>query len=129
MEENIHKPDAYIEGCVAYTGTHDNETTLGWFKLQTAEVKNQVLSYLHKENTDNLVLDCIAALWNSKAFLTIAPLQDFLQLGNEARMNLPGTVGGTNWRWKLRNWEQIEPLREIILQMNQKYARENIPEH
>jgi 4-alpha-glucanotransferase len=124
MEENIHKPSAYIENCVAYTGTHDNETTLGWFRLQNADVQRQILSYLQKETTQDLVLACIEMLWSSRAFLTIAPIQDFLQLGNEARMNLPGTVGG-NWKWKLRDWQQIQHLVPLISQLNQKVQRAN----
>ena len=126
MEENIHKPDAYVEHCVAYTGTHDNETTLGWYKLQNEEVKQQVLNYLHKTDLQDLVHCCIEALWDSKAFLAMTPVQDLLQLGNEARMNLPGTVGG-NWKWKLTDWQQIEPLQTYLSEINQRYQRDNSP--
>ncbi|MBI9048325.1 MAG: 4-alpha-glucanotransferase [Anaerolineaceae bacterium] len=126
MEENIHKPSTYIENCVAYTGTHDNETTLGWYKLQSEEVKQQVLSYLDIEESADLVHQCIRSLWSSEASLTISPLQDFLQLDNTARMNLPGTVGGTNWRWKLRNWQQIDPILGFVKEINKEFQRENI---
>jgi 4-alpha-glucanotransferase len=126
MEENIHKPDSYVEHCVAYSGTHDNETTLGWYQLQPEEVKQQVLDYLQKTDTENLVLSCIDALWSSVAYLTMTPIQDVLQLDNEARMNLPGTVGG-NWVWKLRNWEQIEPVRQTIASFNRIHHRDNSP--
>jgi 4-alpha-glucanotransferase len=112
---------------VAYTGTHDNETTLGWFKLQKAEVQREVLEYLNLTSTHNLVLTCIDRLWSSQAYLTLAPIQDFLQLGNEARMNLPGTVGG-NWKWKLKDWQQIEPLVQLIAQLNQTHRRGNNPD-
>ncbi len=127
MEESIHKPSIYVENCVAYTGTHDNETTLGWFKLQKAEVQREVLEYLNLTSTHNLVLTCIDRLWSSQAYLTLAPIQDFLQLGNEARMNLPGTVGG-NWKWKLKDWQQIEPLVQLIAQLNQTHRRGNNPD-
>jgi 4-alpha-glucanotransferase len=123
MEENIHKPDTYIENSVAYTGTHDNETTLGWFKLQPEVVQQQVLDTLNTQVTDHLIHDCIRALWASAASLTISPMQDFLQLDNEFRMNLPGTVGGTNWRWKLRNWQQIQSARDFLKEINNTYKR------
>jgi 4-alpha-glucanotransferase len=125
MEENIHKPDTYIENSVAYTGTHDNETTLGWFKLQPDEVKHQVLNTLQIKEDDELIHNCIRALWASKASLTISPMQDFLQLDNQFRMNLPGTVGGTNWRWKLRNWKQIENIKGFLSEINKEFKREN----
>jgi 4-alpha-glucanotransferase len=91
---NPHLPANHDEHSVAYTGTHDNDTTRGWWaSLPEAD---QAWSEL---NPDDPAWSLIAAAWSSRAALAIAPLQDVLDLGTDARMNLPGTEEG-NWKWR-----------------------------
>ena len=91
---NPHLPANHEEHSVAYTGTHDNDTTRGWWES---------LSEADRDWSDLDPADpawsLLAAAWGSRAALAIAPLQDVLELGNEARMNLPGTEHG-NWHWR-----------------------------
>src|SRR5262249_8720258 len=80
------------EQSVVYTGTHDNDTTRGWW--ETLPPDEQADAGTDPSRT------LIERAWESRCALAIAPLQDVLGLGNEARMNLPGSEGGTNWGWR-----------------------------
>jgi 4-alpha-glucanotransferase len=92
-------PHAYDRHCVAYTGTHDNDTTRGWYEaLQPAE-KAALHEYAPEAEADP-VGAVIRLAWASVADWAIAPAQDLLELGSGARMNLPGTPAG-NWGWRL----------------------------
>jgi 4-alpha-glucanotransferase len=103
-EENIHSPENYPENCVAYTGTHDNNTLGGWFDNELSdEQRSQIRAYLQKQgSSDELRWPLIRLLMDSKANLTVVPVQDVLGLGGDARMNLPASVGESNWTWRLR---------------------------
>ena len=92
-------PYHYPRNSVAYTGTHDNDTTVGWFgKLGNPE-RAATLSYLGTEGRE-IHWEMLRAVWTSVANLAIAPMQDLLGLGSEARMNTPGTAQD-NWEWRL----------------------------
>jgi 4-alpha-glucanotransferase len=91
---NPHLPANHEPQQVVYTGTHDNDTTVAWWASLSAE--DRASSGLDPQDP---AWSLIAAAWSSRAALAIAPLQDVLRLGNEARMNLPGTEDG-NWRWR-----------------------------
>ena len=95
-------PENYTEQCVVYTGTHDNNTTLGWFNHDVSgEEKSNLNRYLQKDVTQKDVCqDLIAIAMKSKACLAIIPLQDILGLDKEARMNTPATTKN-NWMWRL----------------------------
>src|SRR5262249_58907281 len=100
--DNPHLPDNYVANTVVYTGTHDNPTTRGWYEdLPDAERRN-LWGYLKRAlGTDEDAAPALLGLaWSSAAALAIAPLQDVLNLGKEARMNQPGTADG-NWRWRV----------------------------
>ena len=92
---NPHRPENHPQQAVAYTGTHDNDTALGWWESLTE--RQRTASALDPADP---AWSLIAQAWHSRAALAIAPLQDVLRLGNEARMNLPGSEGGTNWKWR-----------------------------
>ncbi|MEZ0318853.1 MAG: 4-alpha-glucanotransferase [Pyrobaculum sp.] len=115
---NPHKPHNYIKNVVAYTGTHDNNTAVGWFVEEaTPRARREFLTYSNCKARD--VHWCfIRLVMMSVADVAIAPVQDLLGLGTEARMNKPGTVGG-NWRWKLvhmpprRVWDRLRRYTRI----------------
>jgi 4-alpha-glucanotransferase len=103
-EENDYLPHTYDKNCVVYTGTHDNDTTRGWFDKASEEDKHQVRTYLQTDG-DDICWDFIHAAWSSVANIAMVPLQDLLGLGSEARMNTPSTLGN-NWTWRF-NWDMI----------------------
>ena len=94
-------PQNYTNNTVVYTGTHDNATTRGWYRELSADLRRNVWGLLERsEDTEAHVVPALLALaWSSRAALTVAPLQDVLNLGNEARMNVPGRANG-NWGWR-----------------------------
>jgi 4-alpha-glucanotransferase len=99
--DNPYLPSNYVPNTVVYTGTHDNNTTRGWFEALPEDQKRNVLNYLKRpvEKSDEVAWELIRLAWSSSAALAIAPLQDLLNLGAEARMNVPGSVAG-NWCWR-----------------------------
>jgi len=106
-------PDAIPENCVCYTGTHDNDTTLGWFNGSAGNTQSaKELAAMQQcvlERTGGspatIHIDLIRLAYGSPARLVIVPIQDYLGLGSSARLNLPGTASN-NWRWRLRS-EQL----------------------
>ena len=84
-----------------YTGTHDNPTTHGWYEDLSREQRQNVWSYLGRSGgaASEVAPALMRLAWESVGALAIAPLQDLLNLGNEARMNVPGRADG-NWRWR-----------------------------
>lgn len=98
---NPHLPDNYVVNAVAYTGTHDNPPTRGWFEGLADGQRQNMWRYLKRPGgaPSDAAPALLEAVWNSRAALAMAPLQDVLNLGNEARMNIPGNADG-NWRWR-----------------------------
>ena len=119
--ENMNLSHNYESNFVAYTGTHDNDTTLGWFNsIEKAERKMQ-RKYL-KGNGKELVRQMIEYVWASSAMMAIIPMQDVLALDCEARMNTPGTASG-NWTWRFA-WPQIRLNHQHFLrEITKKYNR------
>jgi 4-alpha-glucanotransferase len=99
--DNPHLPANYSTNTVVYTGTHDNDTTRGWFESLPETERSKVWRCLNRTEGDGREItgELLRVGWSSAAALAIAPLQDLLNLGSEARMNLPGTAEG-NWRWR-----------------------------
>ncbi len=115
-------PHNYPRHCVAYTGTHDNDTTLGWYRSAPEREKDFARRYLARSG-DDITWDFIRSVWSSVAAFAIAPMQDFLNLGTEARMNLPGTTGG-NWSWRVSaETLSAEWLIRRIRETNALYSR------
>ncbi|NQT65215.1 MAG: 4-alpha-glucanotransferase, partial [FCB group bacterium] len=117
-KENNYLPHKYQKNCVVYTGTHDNETTLGWFKNSSAERKEFLKIYLEKEEID-ICWNMIELAWESIADIAIAPMQDFLCLDNAARMNMPGIPDG-NWQWRVEqkqlSFDLAQKIKNLTLQ-------------
>jgi 4-alpha-glucanotransferase len=99
--KNPYLPHNFAPRTVVYTGTHDNDTTLGWFRSASQQERDCLRRYLPLTNEGNAAWDLVRLAWGSVADYAVAPLQDLLGLGTEARMNLPGRPEG-NWRWRFR---------------------------
>ena len=99
--DNPHLPHNYVTNSVVFTGTHDNPTTRGWFEDLPDDQRRNLWNYLQRPagNSGEVAAALIGLAWPSRAALAMAPLQDLLNLGNEARMNVPGREDG-NWRWR-----------------------------
>ncbi len=113
--ENPYLPANYPEDTVAYTGTHDNDTVVGWYREGADEETRRRVDRLVDAGVEDLHWRLIRPVWRSRARMTVAPVQDVLGLGNEARMNMPGSSDG-NWAWRLEagalTSEVAERLRE-----------------
>jgi 4-alpha-glucanotransferase len=114
-------PHNYPVNCVVYTGTHDNDTVRGWYKRVDEDERSFYRRYLARDGSD-VAWDLIRACWSSVAVFALAPMQDFLDLGNEARMNYPGNPGG-NWTWRMHEANLSEALQDRIHGINTLYSR------
>jgi 4-alpha-glucanotransferase len=123
--DNPHKPHNFIRNCIAYTGTHDNDTTAGWFQRRNDErARGEIelaLRYMGKSAND-AAWDFIRLVLSSVADIAIVPMQDVLGLGSEARMNIPSTVEN-NWRWRMREDQIRSDLAARMREMNLMYGR------
>jgi len=99
--DHPYLPHHHRAAQVVYTGTHDNDTTLGWYRAAPLEVKHHLRRYLEVEDRD-LPWALLVAAWRSVCATAIAPMQDLLGLGSEARLNTPGTASPANWSWRMR---------------------------
>jgi 4-alpha-glucanotransferase len=101
--DNPYLPHNFVHNTVAYTGTHDNATTRQWYEELPDYQRQNFWTYLKRapETTADAAPELMRLAWSSPAALAIAPLQDLLNLGSEARMNVPGHADG-NWRWRVR---------------------------
>ncbi|MEE1066298.1 MAG: 4-alpha-glucanotransferase [Acutalibacteraceae bacterium] len=115
-------PHSYTRHSVAYTGTHDNPTMKQWSLICDDEALSFAKKYLDVNNNVNLVNDCIRALFMSVSDTVIIPIQDWLELGSEARMNVPSTSDG-NWVWRLSKEMLTSQLSERIADMTRLYNR------
>jgi 4-alpha-glucanotransferase len=121
---NDYLPHNYGENCVAYTGTHDNETIRGWFDSISTEEQEMAREYLCDSRTPKKELNWafISLIMRSSARICIIPMQDYLGYGNECRMNKPSTVG-INWKWRLTGEELTEELKKKLYDMARRYGR------
>ena len=121
-EENDYLPHTYTKNCVVYTGTHDNDTLIGWFQKAKEEDRQFARDYLNSRSDDEIHWDAIRGAWSSVANMAISPVQDFLGLGSEARINTPGVAAG-NWQWRLRHGVLTDELAERIAKLTRVYSR------
>lgn len=123
-ESANYLPHTYTENCVVYTGTHDNDTTRGWYHHVNRECRDFAKEYLHKHalDEDELAWDFIAMAMGSVAKLCVIPVQDYLCRGSEARINTPSTLGN-NWVWRLKKDEINDTLIKEIRKITKLYGR------
>ncbi len=118
---NPYLPHRYERNCVVYTGTHDNDTTRGWYEAAGDGERDFCRRYLAVGGED-IAWDLVRAAWRSVADMAIAPLQDLLSLGTEARMNVPGQPEG-HWRWRAPRGALTERLAARLRELNLLYGR------
>ena len=119
--KNSFLPHNYIERCVAYTGTHDNDTLKGWLAQATGPERDYVDRYLGYKSADRATA-LMRELMKSTAAWAIFPMQDILGLGSEARMNTPSTLGG-NWAWRMRDGEFSTAIASRLAEVSRLYGR------
>ncbi len=119
--DNPFLPHSYPETCVTYTGTHDNDTARGWYETAPEHERDYARRYLNSDES-NFSWNLIRAAWSSVAVYALAPMQDFLSLGPEARMNFPGKLGN-NWCWRMSNDALTDRHKERLSELNYLYLR------
>jgi 4-alpha-glucanotransferase len=119
--ENLYLPHNYERNCVVYSGTHDNDTTRGWFATLPDEERYRVQTYLGRDGSD-IAWDFIRLAMTSVGNSTVFPLQDVMSLGTEARLNLPGRPVG-NWGWRYRAEMLSEGLAEGLRNLTKLTGR------
>jgi 4-alpha-glucanotransferase len=114
-------PHNYTANCVAYTGTHDFDTAAGWYASAPEKERDFCRRYLARPGID-ISWDMIRAVWSSVSIMSLAPMQDILSLGNEARMNFPSRASG-NWFWRMLPGALTPELKARIKETNFLYSR------
>ncbi len=114
MEGNNDFPDR--ENMIVYTGTHDNETILGWFENQSGQVQKETELELYSSGYEagSISHRFIRYALDNIADMAVIPVQDILEMGNEGRLNTPGTLGSPNWEWKLSSLEKLNSQAEFL---------------
>jgi 4-alpha-glucanotransferase len=137
LQANDFLPHQYVPNAIAYTGTHDNDTFAGWFHdkgsrsgprsaAQAKKERRAAIAYLAgpqaRELPDQVHWAAIRAVYGSVAQTAIIPMQDLLGLGNESRMNMPGSAEG-NWEWRVRSRDLSPKLSRTLRDFTATYGR------
>lgn len=121
-ETSDYLPHNYSRNCVVYTGTHDNDTTKSWYHTLDEASRDFADRYLNLSDSSHAAYAFIRAALSSVADTAIIPMQDYLELGTEARINMPSTLGD-NWKWRMRQDACTEALAEKIRRLTKLYGR------
>ncbi len=124
-EENDYLPHNYEKNCIVYTGTHDNDTSAGWFSTAAEHDRETALSYLNlppSAESGAVTAAMVRTAIASAANLAIIPVQDILELGSEARFNTPGTLGG-NWIWRADEESFNSETAARLMKLTRVYGR------
>ena len=122
-EESTYLPHNLPTHCVVYTGTHDNDTTRGWFNTASPDDLELAMDYLGIRDVKDGTWAFIRAALSSVADLAVIPFQDYLDLGSEARINTPSTVGGQNWKWRCSIDSTTKKLAKKMARLATIYGR------
>jgi 4-alpha-glucanotransferase len=120
-EENNFMPHTYDKNCVVYTGTHDNDTTVGHFRQSKVGDRELMEDYFGVNHMDP-AWSYIKLAWASVANIAIAPLQDVMKLGTEARMNFPGKASGY-WKWRYTKEMLTEKHADELMKLSRLFGR------
>ena len=123
-DDNI--PYKYEANTVVYTGTHDNDTVKGWARSASHDCIKRAIDYIGIRRKKDIPGAMIRLAMQSGSHLAVIPMQDWLGLGSDARLNTPSTVGGNNWRWRAKKNALTQQLTEKIAKMTQIYGRHRI---
>ena len=123
-KDSEYLPHNYTRHCVAYTGTHDNDTVMGWLSTAPEETVEYAREYLNLTKKEGFNWGVMRGIWSSVADMTIVPMQDLLGLGSEARINIPSTLG-ENWKWRMKSNALTDDLAEKLYSYMETYARIN----
>jgi 4-alpha-glucanotransferase len=121
-EDSDYLPHNYEQNCFVYTGTHDNDTVLGWVEHTEKDDLNKAIEYLKLSKSEGYAWGFIRAAWSSVGLVSIAQMQDFLELGSQARMNIPSTIGD-NWKWRMKTDQLTKELSDKIYEITKLYGR------
>ena len=121
-EESDYLPHNYETNCFVYTGTHDNDTVLGWFNTSPEGDIKKAMDYLRLSEEEGYAWGFIRGAWSSVAKVSVAQMQDFLELDGRARMNVPSTIGG-NWDWRMKPNQLTNTLKTKLYDMTKLYGR------
>ena len=126
--DNPYLPHNYVPNAVVYTGTHDNNTTRGWYEESPDSQRQKLWQYLKRQagNDGEAAPALMRLAWSSMAALAMAPLQDLLNLGREARMNVPGSPLG-NWRWRCTDDMLSAPAFQWLRDLTETSNRSSPP--
>lgn len=122
-EPSDYLPHGYTKNSVCYTGTHDNMTMRQWFETSSREAVEYAVQYMHLTEDEGYVWGTIRTAMSSVSDWCVVQLQDYLNLGAEARMNFPGTMTDCNWTWRLQPGLLTDELAEKILKLTRLYGR------
>jgi len=120
-DDHPYLPHNFPERCVAYTGTHDNDTTVGWYATCSEAEADHARRYFGIDGHD-IAWQLMEGLWRSPAQLVLVPAQDLLSLGSEERMNRPGSSTG-NWCWRLRAGTLDAGVAARLRELSHRYGR------
>lgn len=121
-EDSDYLPHNYDKKCVVYTGTHDNSTIVGWFAKAKIQDLEYAVKYLKVDSEEGINWGVIRGAWSSTAYLAITTMQDILGLGDEARMNIPSTLGG-NWTWRMKKTDLTLEVEDRLANVTRIYRR------
>ena len=121
-EPSEYRPHTYTANTVCYTGTHDNMTMRQWFETASPEAVKVAVDYMTLTKKEGYVWGTIRTAMSSVSERAIVQLQDYLNLGGEARMNFPGTMG-SNWTWRVKKGCATNALAAKIRELTQRYDR------
>ncbi len=122
-EDSSYLPHNYVKNSVTYIGTHDNDTALGWFNSLEKKDRKFAKKYMGLNKKEGICGGLIRTAFSSVSDLVIIQMQDYLNLGSEARMNIPSTIGGGNWAWRMSDGDLTPELSKRIRKYTKTYFR------
>ena len=121
-EESDYLPHRYTSNTVVYTGTHDNDTIIGWVNTASESDVDYAVKYLRADSRESLPREMMLAAMGSVSNLCIITMQDVIGLGSEARMNTPSTVG-ENWKWRVKEGDITSAVADFLVYYTKLYHR------
>lgn len=122
--KSLDSPHYCIPHSIAYTGTHDNDVTNGWYNGLTAQQQQYINDYTHRHNDESICQAMIRQLFATVNNTAIATMQDILDSPASSRMNLPSTIGG-NWKWRMQQSDLTQDKKDFLAKMTTLYQRAN----